>query len=283
MTTQTYTLSKTQQLIDLNKDLVNFDVNFKVVSQDKKPFYALVIDQDSLDSGENIDYKEVKNGEISGNVSYDKNMYKNYFLILKSDEENKCDITIELKEIEANPEFLKPPVKEPIINENIQHPPQAAQPPAAPQKRKFPLPHEHPQRNQQIRKKTSYFSFKNILILAGVVIVAFLVYKFYFSSSSVSPLKTIKTSSPVASAASPSPKLELPSIEDITSNIEAPAIEVPAIEAPVVPPVIEAPAIEVPVIEMSPAISPSLPKIDLSAASNINSNLLSRLNSIPVV
>lgn len=92
-TTKKYTLGKIKQLIDLNEDSVNFELSFKVKSLDETPFYMIVVDQKTLDNSEELEYKEVVKG-ISGNIVADKNIYQNYFLILKAD--NECYVEVEL-------------------------------------------------------------------------------------------------------------------------------------------------------------------------------------------
>jgi hypothetical protein len=90
---QTHNLGKIKKLIDLNGDSINFDLSFTVTCKDDTPFNALVVDQSTLDNGQELVYKEVKK-TISGNILADKNVYQNYFLILKSD--NPCDIELEI-------------------------------------------------------------------------------------------------------------------------------------------------------------------------------------------
>ena len=90
---QTHNLGKIKKLIDLNGDSINFDLSFTVTCKDDTPFNALVVDQSTLDNGQELVYKEVKK-TISGNILADKNVYQNYFLILKSD--SPCDIELEI-------------------------------------------------------------------------------------------------------------------------------------------------------------------------------------------
>jgi hypothetical protein len=96
---KTYSVGKVKQLIDLNEDSVNFDITFRVSSHNKEPFYLLVVDQTTLDSSPDLQYKHIQQGEISGSVLHDKNVYQNYFLILKADEPCECDVEITKKEL----------------------------------------------------------------------------------------------------------------------------------------------------------------------------------------
>lgn len=95
---KTYTLGPMKQLIDLNGDITNFDLTFTATSQDGSPFELLVVDQTTLDSNPSLEYKKAE-GTMSGNIVSDKGVYQNYFLLLKSDSKNECDVTIEIKEI----------------------------------------------------------------------------------------------------------------------------------------------------------------------------------------
>ena len=101
---KTYSVSKVKQLIDLNGDSVNFEVSFKVSSHNKEPFEILVVDQATLDSDPNLQYKSVTNGIISGKVRKDKNVYQNHFIILKSNNPCECDVEIQMTEL---PEFIQ--------------------------------------------------------------------------------------------------------------------------------------------------------------------------------
>lgn len=97
--TKTYSVSNIKQLVDLNTDLVNFDVKFKVASHNGEPFHILVVDQTTLDNNPNLEYKHVKEGFITGNVRSDNGEYQNYFLVIKADGPCNCDIEITRQEI----------------------------------------------------------------------------------------------------------------------------------------------------------------------------------------
>lgn len=103
---QTHQVGKIKKLIDLNGDTTNFDITFRVASRNKEPFELLVVDQTTLDNTPNLEYKKVDNGAISGNIVHDKNVYQNYFLILKAENPCDCDVEITKKEL---PKTLTPP------------------------------------------------------------------------------------------------------------------------------------------------------------------------------
>jgi hypothetical protein len=109
-TKKIYRLGKIKQLVDLNGSSTNFDLNFKVSCKNNDPntlFNVLVVDQKTLDNNTELSYKEVK-GSISGNILADKNVYQNYFLVLKADK--ICEVQVELmkKELPKTPENMIP-------------------------------------------------------------------------------------------------------------------------------------------------------------------------------
>lgn len=105
---KTYTLGKIKQLIDLNGDSTNFNLNFKVAAKDSsQPFNILVVDQTTLDNTPELNYKEVTKGVISGTIVADKNIYQNYFLILKSETPCQVDVEIIKKNLPKTPTKIK--------------------------------------------------------------------------------------------------------------------------------------------------------------------------------
>ncbi|MBT7706846.1 hypothetical protein HN747_05375 [archaeon] len=101
---QTYTLGTVKQLIDLNGDTVNFDITFKATAKNGEQFDAIVVDQDTLDTTPDIEYKKA-DGSISGNIVSDKNVYQNYFLVVRADPPCECVVEISKREIQpAQPE-----------------------------------------------------------------------------------------------------------------------------------------------------------------------------------
>lgn len=105
--TQIYNISRQKQLIDLNGDTVNFETNFRVVSENNQPFEAVVVDQTTLDNSPELKYQPAPKGEIAGSLRQDKNVYQNYFLVLRSENPCRCQVTIDKKEIPGIP--IAPP------------------------------------------------------------------------------------------------------------------------------------------------------------------------------
>ncbi len=105
---KTYSLSSTQQLIDLNGQTTNFDLSFAVTSKGKQPFDLIVVDQSTLDNNPNLEFKRANEGSMSGNIISDKNVYQNYFLCLKSDTPCEVEVSIDKKEISPNLNVQEP-------------------------------------------------------------------------------------------------------------------------------------------------------------------------------
>jgi hypothetical protein len=82
-TTTTYNLTSIKQLIDLNGDKVNFEVQFKIDAKNGETFDALVVTQEMIDSGSELNYQKAE-GSIGGNIVSDNGQYQNYLLLLKA-------------------------------------------------------------------------------------------------------------------------------------------------------------------------------------------------------
>lgn len=100
-----YLLNKVKQLIDLNGDSVNFRIKFAVKSKNGEPFELTVADQTTLDNN-NLVYEKVTNGQRSGEVFQDKNVYQNFFLVLKS--EQPCQVMVNFVKEELPKTSTKP-------------------------------------------------------------------------------------------------------------------------------------------------------------------------------
>ena len=96
---QKYKVTSQKRLVDLNGTSVNFNLNFNAQSVNGEPFEVLVVDQATLDSENELSYKKALDGKINGNVIADKNIYQNYFLILRSDQECEVILQIDKKEL----------------------------------------------------------------------------------------------------------------------------------------------------------------------------------------
>lgn len=101
------------RLVELNKENeINFDLEFNLKSKNGESFQILITDQKTLDEEDNsnLQYQTV-NGSISGNMRSDKNVYKKYILVLKSQTPCEVDVNFNINMLPnyiPQPEELKP-------------------------------------------------------------------------------------------------------------------------------------------------------------------------------
>jgi len=178
MSQKTYTVNNQRQLVDLNGDSKNFDLTFTCTSKDGAPFEVLVVDQTTLDSTPTLQYKKA-NGTISGNIVADKNVYQNYFLVLKADK--PCEVTVKTIKKDIQPKVI-PQTQRPVTQ---------APPPRPP-------PLKPPQ-------KPSSSKWKIIAIAIVVLCGGALLYYFYTQSKKKSSITETTTPSTPVVPSSPAP------------------------------------------------------------------------------
>jgi len=101
-----YTIGQTKQLIDLNENLINFKIQFRVSSTipppDCPPFEVGIIPQSQLNtSPDDIQLQQVTNGEFSGEIENTNGVYQSWYLVLKAPEE--CNVMVQLAKEEVMP------------------------------------------------------------------------------------------------------------------------------------------------------------------------------------
>ena len=173
----TLNLNSIKQLIDLNGDKVNFELDFQVESTNATPFDALVVTQEMLDSETPLDYQKA-NGIISGKIVADKNIYQNYFLILKSDTPVECRVMTNVRDIQPN--IPQQPPQQP--------PPQMRQPPQINQRNNDD---DSYLRERHIKHKKSWFTLRNLCLEIIGLVVLFLIW--YFAFYKVSETNLVET------------------------------------------------------------------------------------------
>lgn len=99
MSTKRYNLTQRQQLVDVNNSLVNFEANISATSLDQTPFDAIVVTQKELEASPQLDFKRVEQGVFGVSISQNKNVYENFFLVLRSDVTTTVDVTVEVVEL----------------------------------------------------------------------------------------------------------------------------------------------------------------------------------------
>jgi hypothetical protein len=166
----TYNIGKMKKLIDLNSDLVNFEIKFTIKTKNKEPFYMCIIDQSTLDSTPQLDYKKIEEGEISGTIKNDKNVHQIFVLILKADQDCECQINLDKKEL-------------PLVNETISEP------------------------KTKVSKKTINWMYYIVLAIIVIAGCAFLYY-YYFNKKDDLFSRTKNKSRNISQELSESPSIE---------------------------------------------------------------------------
>ena len=307
-TTTKYSINQFKQIIPLNENIVNFELNFDIQSENNLPFKAVVLSEDELNSENPINYQDVTNGIINGNIVNDKGVYQLYYLLLKADQPVDCNLTLDIKEIPINPEIVR--MQEEQINHerenmlNIQRQQQfeierknreieQKRLQELEQKRLKELELEQKEKQRQengkrqlIKKVQEKEETKTnwLIIFAIFGVVAFGIWFLFFNNK-----KKKKTNLNL-----PDGKLENPKIKDIESilkienpkveivsefpKLEFPKLEVPKLEVPKLEEIVP----ELPKVEIIPEIEVSkleIPKVEIPTTSRRNNNLLNRLNS----
>jgi hypothetical protein len=103
-----YVINNVQQLFAINNNLVNFKSKFQVTSLSNEPFQGLVVNQQTLDSGQALQFRTADAGIFSGEITQDNNMPNNWYLVLKSPKPNK--VTIDFQTVPIAPRPMDQPV-----------------------------------------------------------------------------------------------------------------------------------------------------------------------------
>jgi len=169
-TKKVVTLSSVKQLIDLNGASTNVDITFTAKSLDNSDFYALVVDQKTLDSNVPLEFKLAK-GSISANIISDNNVYQNHFLCLKSDKPCQVELVIDKKEIQS---AIPPPKPKPVgIYQPMEH--------FAPKQTNQPHQHHQPHQPHQNKKNKSTNLVLIFVVCALAIVGSIAYYHFVYS------------------------------------------------------------------------------------------------------
>jgi len=155
-----YKIGKIRKLVDLNKNLINFNLDFVIHSEDKSSTFEIaVVTQDTLDNNYPIQYQKAANGYISGNVKSDNNTYNNYLIVIKAEEDMDVSIDLTIREIMRAQQHPSP-------NQEVKHEEQ---------------PDKQTQENFDIYTNNSFlFTKRNLLIFFIIVILVSCIYIYYY-------------------------------------------------------------------------------------------------------
>jgi hypothetical protein len=114
-----YTVGKVMQLIPINDELNEFSMDFYLKGNDE--FHFAVCDQNALDNGTALDFKQSSNKEVSGNIKSNGEP-KSYYIALKSiNEKVEINVSLAPRPVDMTPKPEAPQQQRP--------PPQQQRPP----------------------------------------------------------------------------------------------------------------------------------------------------------
>ncbi|NBP59391.1 hypothetical protein EBU71_23110 [bacterium] len=271
-----YVINNVQQLFELNPNLVNFRANFMVKSLSNEPFMGLVINQQTLDSGNMPEFKSADQGYFSGEITQDNNLYTNWYLALKSQKPNKVVIQIQSMAIPPR-EAMQDPYG------NLEHHPYGH----APQGQ----PHMHPPLKEGYG---SYLSMNNLMTVVGVAAAAtacYLAYK-YYKERSLKP----QPMNPIAASLMPplqslnKPVMSMPQVSNPLPVVSNPPVAAAAAAGPISPllPMKSPARMDVSAIHSSIPSTPTNievpPSLNLGGSSTgdiLGSDLMKQINNLP--
>ena len=256
-TQQTHYIDNYRKLIELNGNLTNFECSFNVTSSGNTPFSALVADQNSLDTNPNMPYKQATDGQISGTITQDKNVYQPYYLVLKTDTPGEVTINLNVKEIPPNNQNVNNsppnPQQGPTFSKEAY---QQQKPYTPPQQKPYTSPHpqqqhpqqqhpQHPPVKQEVEKsKTNWkFIFTIFLVVGGCALL------YYFYTKNKDKFFTNKSSI-----------IQQP----VLQNVVVPQIPVPTPPAPVLAPVLAPVMLPTPSVKSSSVLMDKLNSLQYS-------------------
>ena len=114
---ETYNLSSSTEMVDINRDIENFIAKFQVRSLDGQDFKCMVIEE--TPKPDQTEFNTSVNGEFGGEIKAEYNNYKNYFLLLKSDQPRQVEVTISLQKLDKKP-LPQPPQQSSEQDQSIQ-------------------------------------------------------------------------------------------------------------------------------------------------------------------
>lgn len=94
-----YTINNILQLVDLNQTFINFKATFDIKADNKdNKFMISIVDEEQLEDESKIEFNSVI-GHIDGEIDNTNDKYKNFYIALKSLNETKVNVKIDIKEI----------------------------------------------------------------------------------------------------------------------------------------------------------------------------------------
>lgn len=236
-------ITKKPQLINLNDSEKNFEIKFKVVSENEEEFLAIVVNKEDLDKYSDLDEVEMKKspGIIKGTLQCNEDKTENYFLVVKKEGEPcKASVEIDLNEIEKFEEIDQ-----------------------------FASSQQHQQQPVKDNSVAVIFN-KYFYHILGFLIVVSLIYYFYSKKITIKSIPAALTDkSSVSTTSVSAPLSQSPSVSAPLSQTTVPTPSVPApLSQSTVPGGPSAtPTSSIELGEMSPSLQSGLTILDKLATS----------------
>lgn len=92
-----YTIGKTRQLIQLNEGNENFELSFQVNRTSQRgEFYGVILDEQNAKSEMDTTFQPSNNGMLTGQMTWNQNIPKKFFLVLYADEPLNVSVDIKM-------------------------------------------------------------------------------------------------------------------------------------------------------------------------------------------
>lgn len=178
-------ISNSRELIPISSGLVNFQTDFNITSKEKKPFRAVIINQESLDNAGDITMKNVPKGVFAGRIVKNSGSKDDWYIAVESDEKVDASLSIQTVEVE----------EEGRVNEGKIE-------------------------SFEPRKKKRMSLWIIVLIVGIIIAIGYVVYKFLLKKK---PLKSLRI--PPPAAALPTQATPPPTPKEYESPVRSEAVE----------------------------------------------------------
>lgn len=108
-------LTSVRQLVEINEDLINFKADITVQSKQSAPFAAIILSEEKVHNSTEgkLAFQLAEKGVLSIEVQNDNDIKNIWYLVLKSEQENPVNVSIDIIEVppKVNDEVKEADVK----------------------------------------------------------------------------------------------------------------------------------------------------------------------------
>jgi hypothetical protein len=185
-----YTVGKVMQLIPINDELNEFSMDFYLKGNDE--FHFAVCDQNALDNGAALDFKQSNNKEVSGNIKSNGEP-KSYYIALKSiNEKVEINVSLAPRPVDMTPKpeapqqqrGMPPPQQRPPPQQQRGMPPRQQRPPPQNRMPSKPVSKGHHHEHNELKLERGMPANVKMWCLGGVTVILLGTVVWYFISRS---------------------------------------------------------------------------------------------------